>query len=116
LRRDEAILEIAREEVVAFVVVERFAVRVPTAAAVAERLVEEAVVEKKEVVVAEEPVALVKAKRGKVFTAVVEVEVNFVPTVSPTIESVAYGEVVPTPTLPLFATIKFVAVEDPTTN
>ncbi len=43
-------------------------------------------------------VAFVKSAVGKVFTAVV-VAVKFAATTSPTTENLAYGDVVPTPTL-----------------
>ena len=59
--------------------------------AVAKRFVEEAVEEKKFVVVAEVPVAFVKVKSWKIgrFANPVEVAVNFSATVSPATESLA---------------------------
>ena len=120
-RREEAILEIAKEVVVDFEVVEFRAVkfwnveeavvrrlvnvpkpvdvRFPPLAPVKKKFVEEAVVEKKLVVVALVPVAEVNIRFGNVLLAVV-VAVKFAATASPTTESLAYGEVVPMPRLP----------------
>ena len=67
------------------------------------RLVEDAVVEKKFVVVADVPVARVNENRGNVDSVVV-VAVKWLATVSPTTESFAYGLVVPMPTLPSLLT------------
>ncbi len=53
-------------------------------------------------------VALVEVKSGKVFTSVVEVAVKYSATVCPTTASLAYGEVVPIPTLPLVCVVKTV--------
>ena len=75
------------------------------------RLVEEAVVEKRLVVVADVPVARVNENRGNV-DSVVEVAVKWLATVSPTTESFAYGDVVPMPTLPP-AVAKYAEPVDP---
>ena len=64
------------------------------------RLVEEAVVEKRDVVVAFVVVEFVTTKLGNVLLVVV-VAVKYAPTISPTTESFAYGEVVPIPMLPV---------------
>ena len=71
----------------------------PPLAWVKKRLVVEAVVAKREVVVAEVPVAFVNIRFGKVLSSVV-VAVKFLATTSPTTESAAYGEVVPIPIFP----------------
>ena len=69
------------------------------------RLVEEAVVEKRLVVVADVPVARVNENRGNVDSVVV-VAVKWLATASPTTESFAYGLVVPMPTEPVPAGVR----------
>ena len=67
---------------------------------VAKRLVLDAVVEKKVVVVADVPVAFVNENCWNEEISVVEVAVKLRATTSPTTERRAYGEVVPMPRFP----------------
>lgn len=76
------------------------------------KLVVLAVVAKKLVVVALVVVELVERRLGKVLFAVV-VAVKLAATVSPTIESLAYGDVVPMPTLPVGVMTKRLPLKSP---
>ena len=111
--KDELALNILRELLGLFVPIPTFLLEFttraspPTVKRDEKRFVEDAVVAKLFVVVALVPVAEVNIRFGNVLLVVV-VAVKFAPTISPTTESLAYGEVVPMPRLPVLKIVSFI--------